>query len=365
MFDSFSTLYSEYKKYCTANTKKAACYRLFHETFTDLNIGLYSPRKDKCDICCSYEAGNIPDEQYQTHQNRKECARIEKDHDKEASENDDSVMVITMDVQAVLLCPKLNASALYYKSKLQCHNFTIYDLNTKDVDCYFWHEGEADLSGSSFATCLVNYIENTLSKNDSIKHIILYSDGCTYQNRNVVLANALCHTTKKFGIEITQKILEKGHTQMEVDSVHSVIERKVRKRKTCIYVPQNYVDLMREARPRQPYVVHYVDHSFFKDYTELNYYNSIRPGTRAGDPVVTDLRVIHYSRNGHITYKLLFGDEFQELPRKARNSEANPDNPGPLYEESLVIKQSKFDHLMALKHVIPADYHPFYDKLKH
>ena len=96
---------------------------------------------------------------------------MEKNHDKETAENDDSVKVITMDVQAVLLCPKLNASALCYKTKLQCHNFTIYDLKLKAVDCYFWHEGEADLSSKSFSSCIANYIENAVAKNDKIKHI--------------------------------------------------------------------------------------------------------------------------------------------------------------------------------------------------
>ena len=99
----------------------------------------------------------------------------------------------------------------------------------------------------------------------------MYSDGCTYQNRNIVLANALCHISKTYGIEITQKILEKGHTQMEVDSIHSVIEYKVKQQNTVIYVSHKYVDIMREVRPAHPYVVHYADHTFFKDYTNLDY----------------------------------------------------------------------------------------------
>ena len=127
--------------------------------------------------------------------------------------------------------------------------------------------------------------------------------------------------------------MEKGHTQMEEDSVHSVIEHKVKKRNTVIYVPQKYVDIMREVRPAHPYVVHYVDHTFFKDYTNLDYYSSIRPGIKVGDPVVTDLRVLHYSQNGCITYKLMFEDNRKDLPRRTRNAEVNPGDPGPLHED--------------------------------
>ena len=46
---------------------------------------------------------------------------------------------------------------------------------------------------------------------------------------------------------------------------------------------------MLEKKP-EPYQVVYLDHTFFKDYTKLGGYNSIRPGTRVGDPVVTDIR---------------------------------------------------------------------------
>lgn len=38
--------------------------------------------------------------------------------------------VFTMDLQAVKLCPNVNASAICYKQRLQAHNFTIYNLTT-------------------------------------------------------------------------------------------------------------------------------------------------------------------------------------------------------------------------------------------
>ncbi|MGR0295554.1 hypothetical protein ACUWCL_29440, partial [Klebsiella pneumoniae] len=55
---------------------------------------------------------------------------------------------------------------------------------------------------------------------------IVYSDGCTYQNRNVIMANAMLLASKITGFHIVQKYLTKGHTQMEVDSVHATIERE-------------------------------------------------------------------------------------------------------------------------------------------
>ena len=64
---------------------------------------------------------------------------------------------------------------------------------------------------------------------------------------------------------------------MEVDNVHSNIERQVENKP--IYVPQYYIDAIKQIRPGHPYEVHYVDHEFFTDYSKLNFYSSIRPGS--------------------------------------------------------------------------------------
>lgn len=97
--------------------------------------------------------------------------------------------VLCVDVQRVLLAPSLKALALYYKTKLQTHNYTIFDLASKDVTCFIWNETRWAYA-SEFASCLVNYVE---SKGDSFDKAIIFSDGCTYQNHNRVLATALRH----------------------------------------------------------------------------------------------------------------------------------------------------------------------------
>lgn len=167
-----------------------------------------------------------------------------------------------MDVQCVLLYPRLQASALYYKIKLTCHHFTIYDLASKDVTSYFWHEGEGGLTSPIFASFIVNFIDTIITQSSvPIRHIVLFSDGCTYQNRNSVLSNAFLNYAIEKGVIIEQKYLERGHTQIEVDSVHNTIENKLRKKP--IYVPQNYVDIIKSVRISHPYKLNYVDQSFF------------------------------------------------------------------------------------------------------
>ena len=61
-----------------------------------------------------------------------------------------------MDLHGLLLCPKIQASSLYFKTKLCVHNFTMYDMTSHDASNYLWHEGEAGLSANEFASCIVH-----------------------------------------------------------------------------------------------------------------------------------------------------------------------------------------------------------------
>lgn len=154
---------------------------------------------------------------------------------------------------------------------------------------------------------------------------------------------------------------------MECDSVHSVIDRKLRKQP--IYVPQMYVDKVLLAKTTDPkYEVKYVDHKFFNDYKGLNYYASIRPGSGTGEATVTDIRVLQYNTNGTIEFKLRYSDVFQDLPRPraSRGQVVSALNvPKKLYKNSIPIKKTKYMHLMQLKSVILRDFHGFYDNLPH
>lgn len=363
LFQNKSDLYREYVRKTESEGGTPYNQAGFFEIFESMNLAIWKPKKDQCDKCVEFEAGNLESGVYESHIQSKNEARESKTVDKDNAERDARVKVITMDLQSLLICPRLEASCLYYKMKLSCHNFTMYDLSSKEAMNYFWHEGEGELNANVFASCVTDYLDNIDTSNT--ESIILYSDGCTYQNRNCTMANALLLWAAKNNIVVYQKYLERGHTQMECDSVHSVIERKIRKQP--IYVPQMYVDNIEQANHK--YKVKYIDHTFFNDYENLNYYTTIRPGTGAGSSTVTDIRVLRYNTDGKIEYKLKHSDaEFLEIPRARSNRtrELSVSHiPDKLYRNSIPIKKGKYQHLMQLKSVVPKDYHGFYDNLPH
>lgn len=363
LFHSKADVYREYKRMCSDNNDVCLSKSLFEKFFSELNYAIYVPRKDRCDLCCAYEAGNVEEEKYREHIKRKDRAREEKTKDKEDAIQNKNY-TFTMDLQAAQICPSLNASALYYKLKLSVHNFTMYNLATHKCVNFWWNETEGDLSASTFANFILDHISQTCTAKTI--PIFLYSDGCCYQNRNCILSNALLHYAIKNNTVIEQKFLEKGHTNMECDAVHSLIERKIKKRP--ISLPSDYVQLTIEARTKPcPLEARYITHDYFKNYAkrETFIYESIRPGRKTNDPTVTDLRVLRYDpKEKKIFFKLHFDDDFQELPVRAKYSMQDVTYP-PLHSERIKIKEQKWKHLQELRLVLSSDCHAFYNNLPH
>jgi len=154
---------------------------------------------------------------------------------------------------------------------------------------------------------------------------------------------------------------------MEWDSVHSVIERKTKHRD--IFVPAQYVQLIQDARTKSPYKVRYIDHTFFRDFSTIREYASIRPGRKSGDPTVVDLRCLENLPSKEIHWKLRYTNDWNEqLPSRRRphhQQSTTLDQLSPLYQSVLKIMSDKFKDLQFLKQVILQDYHSFYDNLTH
>ncbi|GFN99821.1 hypothetical protein PoB_002632700 [Plakobranchus ocellatus] len=95
---------------------------------------------------------------------------------------------------------------------------------------------------------------------------------------------------------------------MEVDSMHSLIERKLKN--TPIYSPIDYFTIFRTSRvsPR-PYEVKSLNHCLFRNYGQVSTFKTIRPGRQKGDPTVNDLRCLKYSPDGELSYKLTFDED--------------------------------------------------------
>lgn len=138
----------------------------------------------------------------------------------------------SFDLQSILQLPSKEESLLYYTRKLCVYNLTIYETKSpNEAHCMLWMETDGKRGSNEIGTALKLWIENLP---ENIKELSLFSDTCSGQNRNQYISALFLHLTQTTNIEIIeQKFLESGHSQMEVDSMHSAIENS-KKQEVCV-----------------------------------------------------------------------------------------------------------------------------------
>lgn len=101
-----------------------------------------------------------------------------------------------------------------------------------------------------------------------LRRFLFFSDSYTGQNRNRYVATIMKYAVHALPLEsIELKFLEVGHTQMECDSMHSVIER--RNKNLTIYSPLDWSNIIRLAKRADPYTVKTVIFEEFLDLKKL------------------------------------------------------------------------------------------------
>lgn len=157
---------------------------------------------------------------------------VQQEHDKEAENddkqraNDDESMIChTFDLQQCLPTPFLETSVSFYKRKYWTYNLTIHNCGSGFASCYLWHEYLAMRGANEIASCLIKELMELPSE---IKNDVLYSDTCGGQNKNYFVALMFLTVMQMKGSleEIHHKFLVPGHTHMECDVDHSLIEKQ-------------------------------------------------------------------------------------------------------------------------------------------
>lgn len=325
---------------------------------------------------------NIPDSikteiteaNHKTHLAAKDRAREEKRSDKKLAETSNkNILCCNFDLQQVLMVPNdPSNNALFYKQRLKSFNFTIYNVVSKQGDCYMWNEVEGKRGSCEIASCLYTYFK---SLPENIKHIICYSDRCGGQNLNKYVA-AMCLTAVQeipHLQTIDLKFLVVGHSEMECDSMHSAISTEL-KRVGKANWPEDWKTIARSARRRgdKPYSVHDVRHNQILDWKTYADRNLIFRKEDESRKLVGWQKMcwLNFSKLTPfiINFKEDFDEEFRRLNcnRKTRISSANG-KLEPLYHSQLPLKKAKYDDLTSLFKMkppaLPSEYTAFYQSL--
>ncbi|KAL4702884.1 hypothetical protein ACJJTC_005795 [Scirpophaga incertulas] len=104
VFQTIKDVYKLYLAKCNEARQSSFSRKKFCEVMNSNNISLFKVKKDKCNLCTSYETGNVQEDAWKEHVEKKERARKEKREDIEKA-NRGEIILLEVDFQAVKLAP--------------------------------------------------------------------------------------------------------------------------------------------------------------------------------------------------------------------------------------------------------------------
>ncbi|XP_026733787.1 uncharacterized protein LOC113498078 [Trichoplusia ni] len=353
---------------------KARTERQYRDIVNDhFNLAFFVPKKDQCDQCHIFKNLKNPSEVEQDtfakHQDRKKIARAMKTADKESAKNSNGEIVCAVfDFEKVLTCPHGQVSIFYYKRKLSCLNFTIFDMGNKHGTCYMWDETIAKRGANDVSSCLIDFIDCNVQK--GVREFLFWSDNCAGQNRNRIVYSSYIYASKKYKVTITHRFMEKGHTQNEGDSVHACIENASRAK--IIYTPQEWQLLVRWSKNNDyPYEVKNMTQEHFYDFKSRVVDKVWSKNCRGQKVNWNNIKEVHVDCNdsNKLYYKYDLSAEMYDaitIGNTTRNSRGNQNMQiKKAYNQLLPISRDKYKDLLSLcnTNIIPVEYHDYFKTL--
>ena len=311
-----------------------------------------NPTQDQCDQCLNYDkhkadapAGHdaetcstCNDSAVHAEKTRKAREAYQKDME---SEN-----CFSVDMQKVMLIPKLTSKEHIFVSRIVCFNET-FGSGRRDRPNFavLWHEGLSARKASDVASSYVKFLVKSECSDP-----ILWCDNCSGQNKNWTLYTALVTAVNSdWGPEsITLKYLEKGHTFMGADSIHGVISKKMKKCSEIVTFP-DLVDVVDSAGKYIKPVVMEVS-----DFYQFQAGNRARVSKKVTLPKLADIVEVRFVKGSRLfLYRRAFDEETYEGVDFLRPKFSVEDMPKKHEKPRGITEKKQSGILKLLGHVAP------------
>ena len=281
------------RKYLPANTTKRTLFQNFmdaHPNFSELqdpsinyalfcrifnfeyNIAFGFPRSDLCNRCELFEVRRKTAEREQSVEQLEEIRTQSEQHWAEAeifyeqirqsTNANENIFSICADFQKNFTFPITGVNKEYFLSNLNFYNFGIQNLQTNEASMIMYAQHFAKKGANETATFLQYYLTENVPPNCNHVRIFMDNSVGTNKNRFVLAMLQRLVLTQFTSVELIFPIV--GHSYMPIDRSFAIIEKK-KKKQDRIVCPEDWTQIMKTARPSQPFQVVHVEHPLTND----------------------------------------------------------------------------------------------------
>lgn len=258
MYEMFQTDHPELRD----KVKYSFYYSYFKENF---NLSFGRPQVDVCSQCENFKSKlrdpclsdnvkrSVAAEQI-VHKRRAKKFYIKQ---KEMINNtDEDTVVLCFDFMQNLPLPNIPVQEVFYMRQLWLNVFCIHDMKTNKAKIYIYHEGEAKKSPEEVCSMLLHYLKTEVPS--GTKHLVLFSDGPSGQNKNHCILRFLMNLCDRGIFETVRHYFPvRGHSFLPCDRDFGCIKRLVR-RVDRVYTPNQYAEMILKSSKTGRFTVHQV-----------------------------------------------------------------------------------------------------------
>lgn len=375
-------MYNLYREHCQNLNLTSVTESIYRRTFnTKFNLHFHSPSTDTCAKCDAFKIkilaleGNEEEKeqlkvQHEVHMRKAEAARNSLRQDTKKAKEDQSFYVMTFDLEKALPFPKLTTSVAYYKRNMYVYNLGCHEMSTDLGFMYVWDETIASRGSQEISSCVQKHLQERAT---TLKHVVLYSDTCTGQNRNlnfVLMLMKLVDSDNNSIENIDFKFMVSGHSFLPNDSDFGSIELYAKQK--SIYVPEDWYDIIKKSRRNKTFHVTKMSRCDFKSVTSLQQTITKRKKNTDNQPVswlkMQWIRVVKAD-----PYTMFYKETIQEeFPFSSINLKSNkrgrPSNLRCIGQENLYkaprpVTQVKKKDMIDLLPYIPPIHHNYFQNL--
>lgn len=233
---------------------------------------------------------------------------------------------------------------------------------------YVWSENIAGRGGQEIASCMRKHLANYIPANT--KRVILYSDCCGGQNRNIKITLLLKHFLANSSIELLEEnFFLSGHSYNSCDRNFGLIEKE-RKLHETVSTPDEWIKIIKETKKNPPiFEVTRMQSSDFFSSNELQKLIVNRKVDVEKEKINwMKIRTIKLDKKNPFFLYILHDDGIlHEVSIEKKNTTAEQFKDvklSHLYPNGRTITNKKYEDLMQLVKYIDQKDKPFYQQLR-